>query len=330
MEFQVRSLAELTAVSVAPTTTAPASIAQNSHTISYGQLAAEEEGSSSLVNRVDALLFYFDPRNKDTFVPFEKEWHRYVEKWEPSIAACVAHEEIPSTEEVVYLEWCVEHGFELISLSMKAMESKQNESMGTLSSWVHITVDSPGFRSERQGIARVREVLEANHWDGLVMKERITRNETGIFLLGIPTVVTHVEEDIPRDETQDEDLADEENVDPQAMRQVETMLRNLLGTPNDHKNTRYSENTVDGDDDDVEPRERDDLDEAFAFISRMKEARGTSHMTDERKLILPIPTPLKEKGNALPDDQRRTLAAKMAMEFASRFLESDDDEEEDE
>ncbi|GAB5589749.1 hypothetical protein Unana1_04649 [Umbelopsis nana] len=198
---------------------------------------------------VDCLVLVFRKDEPESFDDL-KLWTAFVEKCDPSVKIVVGtSSELPPKNMDDVENWCTNNMFVYVDADEK-QQIKSEDEFG-----------------DKVGIPLLLETLEANLWDGLVLKSSSQA----------PSEI-----DTARLQMLDLGLEDEDGdfTDLPSEKDIRKMQQELFGAFDDPN---------------------DGLDQAFAKIQN-----------------------LRELGANLPDNERRKLAAEVALSFAAHFNEKDE------
>jgi len=111
-----------------------------------------------LAPSLGALILIWDAQQAQTLKEIY-EWKNFIEEYQPPVLLCVQHS-LSEPDEISDLGkecegWCLENGFESISVNLHSVTE---------------TPEQDSLLSEKEGVERIIEALEANIWPNIHLK----------------------------------------------------------------------------------------------------------------------------------------------------------------
>lgn len=239
---------------------------------------------SELGPSLGALILIWDPFQEHTLKEVYK-WKDFIEEYQPPVLLCVQHSQSTCDYSSSLVkeceEWCLENGLESVSVTV--------ESIRVLPADCHL--------EEKVGLERISEALEANVWPNLRLKND-------------PFSSSKDPSGVNKNESEGTQTDDEtQNLSSLSIPAIQTSGDLVSPSSSPAASEVPSKNK------DKEGK----FVESLTKLSKLEDLDFSD--PDNFEQLFSVLQPLRQQGQSLPDDQRRELAARVALLFASQFEE---------
>ena len=270
-----------------------------SATLHFTLVSFDDVVSGINVGAVDALIFVVEGSECHTHLPGAGS---ILLDADPQVLLCVHHKsEEHGASRTLHVEevqkWCAKNGVEFIDAAVACNVRSKDEDFG----------------AEELGLSRMKQALEANMWPAMTMCTDGGSASGGAAARAPVSLAKEIKsaDILPHVEAEGKKgLGHAEN-------------EKKISVDGDRDRDLDSENDVEGDAGDV-----DDFAKYLALIGESFGASGSSGAEADDGLGAAVEQlrSLRAHATTLPDEERRALAAKVAMSFAAMFCGDDDDD----
>ncbi|KAI8081449.1 uncharacterized protein BX664DRAFT_340416 [Halteromyces radiatus] len=253
---------------------------------------------------IDAFIYVFNKYQQNSFDPI-KQWMSFLEVCDPSIRLCIGMSSSMETKATqttttdssstdVFEDWCLENQFDYIDMDQQ-----------------------PEIPMDKKGYDLVVDALHTNMWDGLVRKNgQTSRKLPDVFEAALS------DNDDDNDDDFEQSLKNIEDDGEEWIKEIEK-----LKLEHDKLRKKDETRTLTASGKDILDFDNDDDDDDDDFDMPSKEEIGRMHdqlfgdidQDDGLDKALQSLQAMREKGKDLPDEERRKMAAQVALSFAAQL-----------